>query len=320
MGDGGRDTDCLPPTSDTSDYLSPLIGDGKRQPTPYSSVANAGHLQTQSAGFNQPYNNIFELPPTSNGMSLGLYCADVLDLFDFQSALFGPLPPLTPAIEGGSHVDALPSPAESFAHAWLGSLSARDSTSPLHSGPPPLPSFTFNIDAGGQAALADGALSRTLSTFFNRLAPTMPVFSRAWLADRLSAREHNRNIQFAAMCLAISAVVRIQPIHSAEVPEMHLQEARELLNVAVGLHSSTQLGQSPTVDSILTSFYIFACLFGLSERGAAWLRLQEAISLAELLGLSDAKTYRDLDPVERDQRRRLYLLLSITERYEHFFS
>lgn len=64
----------------------------------------------------------------------------------------------------------------------------------------------------------------------------------------------------------------------------------------------------------LGSFYIFACLFGLQQYSAAWLKLQEAISLIEMCSVHDKLTMESLPADERDRRLRAYLILAITER------
>jgi hypothetical protein len=80
------------------------------------------------------------------------------------------------------------------------------------------------------------------------------------------------------------------------------------------MRCSSLFGKEATLDSIMTSFYMFACLFGMGEDNAAWFRLREAITLGQLLKLHDPEAYEPLESDERERRLRAYWLLAITER------
>lgn len=69
----------------------------------------------------------------------------------------------------------------------------------------------------------------------------------------------------------------------------------------------------PTQEAIATSFFLSASYFGLEKHNAAWYHLQEAITLAQLLGMHDESTYIAQDAAS-DVRRRMFWLLFITER------
>lgn len=83
------------------------------------------------------------------------------------------------------------------------------------------------------------------------------------------------------------------------------------------MHSRAQcptFGKCPTLDMILTSFYMFACFFGIGEDEAAWFRLREAITLGQILKLHEPSAYEPIDHDERERRLRTYWILAITER------
>lgn len=87
-----------------------------------------------------------------------------------------------------------------------------------------------------------------------------------------------------------------------------------MMHEATKMRSCSDFGENPTIEAVLTSFFLFGCLFGSNQHNAAWLRLREALDLAATLGLNDPNSYLDLSSEEKGQRLRTYLVLSITER------
>ena len=52
----------------------------------------------------------------------------------------------------------------------------------------------------------------------------------------------------------------------------------------------------------MTSFYMFACLFGMREDNAAWFRLHEAVCVGHLLKLHVPSAYESLERDEQEVR------------------
>lgn len=71
----------------------------------------------------------------------------------------------------------------------------------------------------------------------------------------------------------------------------------------------------PDCTTLLTSFFLFAAYGNLNKPQHALFYLHQAISFAFMLGLHDENTYAGLLHPEAEQRRRIYWLLFITERY-----
>ncbi|EPS26104.1 hypothetical protein PDE_01040 [Penicillium oxalicum 114-2] len=155
-----------------------------------------------------------------------------------------------------------------------------------------------------------------LDVYFDRLHPTVPVLSRSSLYTRMMLQEHRKNTQFGAMLLSLCAFSLTQPIEINEraTTSSRATQARSMMNEATKMRSSCDFGENPTIEAVLTSFFLFGCLFGSNQHNAAWLRLREALDLASTLGLNDPESYRDLTGDEKGQRLRTYLVLSITER------
>lgn len=156
-----------------------------------------------------------------------------------------------------------------------------------------------------------------IDVYFDRLHPTLPVLNRSSLFVRMLSQEHRRNPQFGSMLLALCAFSLTQPIEIDERPtsQSRAGQARLMMNEATKMRSCSDFGEHPTIEAVLTSFFLFGCLFGSNQHNAAWLRLREALDLAATLGLNNPESYRELSSEEKGQRLRTYLVLSITERY-----
>ncbi|BFZ63829.1 hypothetical protein YB2330_004961 [Saitoella coloradoensis] len=176
--------------------------------------------------------------------------------------------------------------------------------------------------------LSEHVLIPRLKTFFERMSPIMPVYTRSWIFGRIEKGEHRTHRQFAAMLLALCAFTLVQPLQAGDpgTPEDRKREAEKLLEECVRIKSGAffpcdrrlnenEVASSPWgLEGCLTSFYHFGCLFGMSQDDAAWFRLREAVTLGQLLKIDDPTAYDALPLDEQERRIRTYWLLSITER------
>ncbi|KAK0565575.1 hypothetical protein OC844_001165 [Tilletia horrida] len=168
----------------------------------------------------------------------------------------------------------------------------------------------------GSHPLSESVLLPHIGLYFERLHPIMPVFSRSWIFSKLDNGDQYSNVDFASMLLAMSALALIQPQEAKEraSARMRVRKAKALLEESVRLRNAVLFGKTPTLESTMTSFYVFACLFGLGEDNPAWFRLHEAVALGLLLKLHEPKAYAHLQRDEQERRLRAYWLLVITER------
>lgn len=165
------------------------------------------------------------------------------------------------------------------------------------------------------ASINEANMIPWVDVYFDRLHPTVPVLSRSSLFTRMMSHEHRKNPQFGAMTLSLCAFSLTQPIEINERPTAsRATQARSMMHEATKMRSCSDFGENPTIEAVLTSFFLFGCLFGSNQHNAAWLRLREALDLASTMGLNDPNSYRDLPGEEKGQRLRTYLVLSITER------
>jgi hypothetical protein len=120
------------------------------------------------------------------------------------------------------------------------------------------------------------------------------------------------------MLLSLCAFSLTQPIDISERPtsSSRSDQAKILVQEATRMRSSSaDFGENPTIDAVLTSFFLFGYLFGSGQHNAARLRLREAVDLASTLGLNNPASYADCSSAEvKGQWLRTYLVLTVTER------
>lgn len=164
--------------------------------------------------------------------------------------------------------------------------------------------------------ISEASLIPWMDVYFDRLHPTMPVFNRSTLFTKIYLQEHRNNALFGSMILALCAFAITQPIFISERPTSSSRErqAKLLMNEAMKMRSSFDFGEKPTLETVMTSFFLFGSLFGTNQHNAAWLRLRETIDLAQTMGLDDSNAYQGALSEETGQNLRAYMVLFITER------
>lgn len=126
------------------------------------------------------------------------------------------------------------------------------------------------------AYLQESSLLPWIDVYFSRLHPTVPVLHRSSVYKNILTQEHRRNPNFGALLLALCAFAMTQPVQKDERSSYSTRalQAKSYLNEAVKMRSCSDFGENPTLDAILTSFFLFACLFGSNQHNAAWHRLR----------------------------------------------
>ncbi|KAK5132996.1 hypothetical protein LTR08_008283 [Meristemomyces frigidus] len=157
--------------------------------------------------------------------------------------------------------------------------------------------------------------------FFANLYPTQPILHRQKVGETIGLMDTN----IEAYCLVVSlcAYMMIQPNmmlpHGAFVglevpPQSSLQLGHVLLQEAIRVRKGYEYIESPTVWTVITSFFFFGIYFCLDKQNTAWFHLREATTLSQIMGLHDEASYIMPDFIESSRRRRLYWLLFVTER------
>ncbi|EKG14410.1 Transcription factor fungi [Macrophomina phaseolina MS6] len=166
--------------------------------------------------------------------------------------------------------------------------------------------------------ITDENLIKWIDVYFERLYPTLPILKRSSIFARLLAQEHRTNPDFGAMLLALSAFSLIQPVRISEWSSASSREnmVNFMLAESVKMRASVEFGENPSLDAVLTSVFLFACLFQRNQHNAAWFRLKEAVELGSVFGLGRSECYAACEPEQKQQRLRIYYLLSVTERFD----
>ncbi|KAI5957052.1 hypothetical protein CANMA_004466 [Candida margitis] len=131
-----------------------------------------------------------------------------------------------------------------------------------------------------------------------------PVLSVAELISRAS--DPSVYALSCAVCATISSQVRFMT-NQKLIP-------KGILDVDFASEAIRVKKAEPTVESVLTSFFLHIALSnaGASPTGICYLR--EAITLAQIMGLDRTDTY-SRSPAETHRMRKIYYLLVVTERF-----
>ncbi|CCG84787.1 protein of unknown function [Taphrina deformans PYCC 5710] len=132
----------------------------------------------------------------------------------------------------------------------------------------------------------------------------MPIVSR---------EDFSTNLEFESLtnerfCLVTSlcALTNLQVLN---------RPADDLVRETIRVRQTFDYVESPTLDSVHISFFLFACFFGLNIHNTAWFYLREAITFAQLIGLDSEESYSHLTNEEEvAYRRRTFWVLFVTER------
>lgn len=89
----------------------------------------------------------------------------------------------------------------------------------------------------------------------------------------------------------------------------------ELLAEAVNARKECDITEKVDIEALLTSFFLFAAYGNLDKQDQAWFYLSQSTAMAHTLGLHRESTYSEFDPTEAEERRRVFWLLFVTERY-----
>ncbi len=174
-----------------------------------------------------------------------------------------------------------------------------------------------------------GLLTRELmeschEVFFAHMYPTMPILHRDQL--RQTVGEMGHSVEAYCLVTALCSFMLIQPgIAAAVIPIMdetscsmtNPRIGQLLMDEVVRVRKGYDYVENPNVNTVITSFFLFGCCFGLNKQNTAWFHLREATALAQILGMEDQSTYLFGNVVETSRRRLLFWLLFITERWVH---
>jgi len=158
--------------------------------------------------------------------------------------------------------------------------------------------------------------------FFANIYPTQPILHRQKVGETIGQMEQS----VEAYCLVVSlcAYMMIQPnmnlppgaFHDLEIqPQPSLELGQLLLQETLRVRKGYDYVETPTIWTVITSFFLFGSYFCLDKHNTAWFHLREATTLAQIMGMHEESHYTmSGDMIEESRKRRLYWLLFVTER------
>lgn len=157
--------------------------------------------------------------------------------------------------------------------------------------------------------------------FFTQMYPTMPIMYRDQVRHAVGDMGHS--VESYCLITSFLAFMLIQPGIVLKTGHLTDQPAGSVTNPKMGsvlmeeamrVRKGYDYVENPTINTVITSFFLFGCSFGLNKHNTAWFHLREATALAQILGMQDENTYIFDNVIETSRKRRLFWLLFVTER------
>lgn len=186
------------------------------------------------------------------------------------------------------------------------------------SGSPPLsPNF-----ARSPGLLTIDVIRGCTDFFFAQMYPAMPILHK----EQVSQIVADMAFSVEAYCLisSLSAFMLIHPGIELKIGEGVNGSSRNtglgmiLLDEALRARKAHDYIENPSVISVMTSFFLFSCYFGLNKHNTTWFHLREATASVQFLGMHQESYYLEGDVRDTSSKRRLFWLLFITERQVKF--
>ena len=170
--------------------------------------------------------------------------------------------------------------------------------------------------------LTPSVLLAHVNIYLKYLFPIMPVVR----CDELHHDSHQprhvsaqRYAFLAALCATTHIQLKLdgpsQATAMSGIDGQALMSGEELLAEAVRARNECDVVEEVNVETLLTSFFLFASYGNLDKQTQAWFYLSQTISMAFTLDLHREATYTTLTIEEAEEKRRIFWLLFVTERY-----
>ncbi|KAM0817649.1 hypothetical protein AB5N19_03456 [Seiridium cardinale] len=180
--------------------------------------------------------------------------------------------------------------------------------------PPCAPSLAPN-----HGILAPELVKEAIDFFFANMYTIMPILSRQRLEQQVLYID--QSLDTYCMLSSLSAFMLLQPGFMVpggdplfEHPGANITSSQLLMEEAIRVRKGYDYTETPTLNSLCTSYFLFGCYYALEMHDKAWYHLREATTLAHMIGMTQEEKYMQFDTVEGSRRRRLYWQLFITER------
>lgn len=170
--------------------------------------------------------------------------------------------------------------------------------------------------------LSPTTLLAHVNVYLKYLYPIIPVISPEQVINDSQEPERisrERYAFLAALCAATHVQLQLDEFVDSSSSSSHISSLAlsgiELLTEATNARSDcNNICEHVTIESLLTSFFLFAAYGNLDRQDQAWFYLSQATSMALTLGLHREATYFEFEETEAEERRRVFWLLFVTER------
>ncbi|KAG8526848.1 uncharacterized protein KY384_008277 [Bacidia gigantensis] len=183
--------------------------------------------------------------------------------------------------------------------------------------PPGSPSYTPS-----PGILTPDLIDACADFFFAHMYHTTPILDQDQF--RSIVRGIDQSIEGYCLVAALCAFMLIQPGIALHFHSLMEEPSGSVTNPKMGaalmeecrrVRNAIRYKENPTIHTIITSFFLFGCCFGLNKHNIGWHDLREATALAHNLDMQDESTYHQYgDAAESARNRRLFWLLFVTER------
>ena len=199
--------------------------------------------------------------------------------------------------------------------SMLEPLHSRDSSSEC--------SATSSTPTRTPALLSAELIEICASFYLAHFFPTLPILPR----EDLHKVVLDVDASDEAYCLVSSlcAFVIIQPgpqlrkskhgsIEKDSVPSIAV--GFSLLDETIRVRRGFDYIEQPSVSTVMTSFFLSGCYFGLLKNNTSWFYLRECTTILNNLGFHEESSYNQSpsNTIDDDIKRRLFWLLIISER------
>lgn len=166
-----------------------------------------------------------------------------------------------------------------------------------------------------------------LEFFFANMYTDIPILNRPRLEQQAMFVEQDADTY--CLLTAVCAFMMIQPgmgIPGGDpygldsMPGANIISSTVLMEETIRVRKGFDYNENPTLNTLCTSYFLFACFYGLDMHEKAWFHLREATTMIHIIGMNKEEAYMQFDAVESCLRRRLYWLFFVTERYISYLS
>lgn len=183
-------------------------------------------------------------------------------------------------------------------------------------GSPPNPSSVY-----APGLLTSELIRDCLDFFFANMSPQIPILSRQRLEQQAMYLDQSPDTY--CLLTSICAFMMIQPgmvIPGSDpygvdnMPGADIVSSTVLVEETLRVRKSFDYLEPVSFNTLCTSYFLYACHYGLVMHDKAWFHLREAATMIHMIGMNREETYALLDPVESSRKRRLYWSVFVAER------